>query len=341
VFERDTTVQFRVGATLDVATDTPVRTADGAPAVLAAGTRTVDPGTTLVFPAGAPVPEVHGKHPPGGSTWQRPLLDLQGAGHALFGTLAVLIATMLGTMGLPHVIVRFHTSPDGRAARRTAAITVALLGCFYLFPGVYGVLGRVVVPQLYLSGTTDTVVVALPGAVDGGPAGSFFTAVLTAGAFAACFATSLGLLLVVAGALSHDLAPGTLRRLRVTVFGAAAVVVLLALPAIRLDAGVLVTWGFTVAASTFCPLLVLGIWWSGLTRAGALAGVVVGLVATSAAIAATLFASPPGGWLAIVVAQPAPWSVPLAFATMVLVSLRGQPPSWSTAAMLRLHLPIR
>ena len=48
---------------------------------------------------------------------------------------------MLGTMGLPHVLVRFHTSPDGRAARRTAAITVALLGVFYLFPGVYGVLG--------------------------------------------------------------------------------------------------------------------------------------------------------------------------------------------------------
>jgi cation/acetate symporter len=339
VFERDTTVQFRVGATLDVETDTEVRTADGRAMLLPAGKLTLAPGTTLVFPAGASVPQVPGKHPPGGAAWQRPLLDLQGAGHPVFGTFAVLIATMLGTMGLPHVIVRFHTSPDGRAARRTAAITVALLGAFYLFPGVYGVLGRVVVPQLYLSGATDTAVVALPGAVDGGPAGTAFTALLTAGAFAACFATSLGLLLVVSGALSHDLAPGTLRTLRVAVFGAAGAVVLLALPAIQLDAARLVTWGFTVAASTFCPLLVLGIWWSRLTRAGALAGVVVGLVATSAAIAATLFAPPLHGWLAIAVAQPAPWSVPLAFATMVVVSLRSEPPSWSTAAMLRLHLP--
>jgi Na+(H+)/acetate symporter ActP len=341
VFDTDTTVQFRVGATLDVARDTAVRTPGGRPLTLPAGQRRLSPGTTLVFPAGAPVPRVQGKQPLGGPVWQRPLLDLQGAGHALFGTLAVLVATMLGTMGLPHVIVRFHTSPDGRAARRTAAITVALLAAFYLFPGIYGVLGRVVVPQLYLAGTTDTVVVALPGAVDGGPAGTVFTALLTAGAFAACFATSLGLLLVLAGALSHDLAPGTLRQLRVSVFGAAAVVVLLALPATRLDAGVLVTWGFTVAAATFCPLLVLGIWWSGLTRTGALAGVVVGLVATSAAIGATLFAPTVHGWPAIVVAQPAPWAVPLAFATMITVSLRGRPPSWSTAAMLRLHLPIR
>jgi cation/acetate symporter len=337
VFERDTAVDFRVGATLDVPSE--IDLVDGS--TLPAGQQVIAPGSHLVFPAGAPVPTVHGKRPPGGPTWQRPLLDLQGAGHPLLGTLAVLIATMLGTMGLPHVIVRFHTSPDGRSARRTAAITVALLGGFYLFPGVYGTLGRVELPQLYLNGTTDTVVVALPGAVDGGPAGSLFTALLTAGAFAACFATSLGLLLVVSGALSHDLAPGTLRQLRVTVFVAAAAVVLLALPAIRLDAGVLVTWGFTVAASTFCPLLVLGIWWSRLTRTGALAGLTAGLVLTSAAIAFTLFAPPVHGWVGILLAQPAPWTVPLAFLTMIAVSLRGRPPAWSTAAMLRLHLPIR
>lgn len=341
VFERDTPVEFRVGATLWVNEDTQVLDADGRPLVLAAGERKIAPNTTLVFPAGAAVPEPNGKGPTGDAGWQRPLLDLQSAGHPVLGTIAVLLATMLGTMGLPHVLVRFHTSPDGRSARRTAAITVGLLGAFYLFPGIYGLLGRAVVPQLYLAGTTDTVVVALPGQVDGGLPGTVFTALLTAGAFAACFATSLGLLLVVAGALSHDLAPGTLRQLRVTVFGAAAVVVLLALPAIRLDAGVLVTWGFTIAASTFCPLLVLGCWWSRLTSTGALAGVVVGLVASAGAIAITLFAPPVSGWLAILIAQPAPWSVPLAFATMVAVSLRGTPPPWSTAAVLQLHLTNR
>jgi Na+(H+)/acetate symporter ActP len=245
---------------------------------------------------------------------------------------------MLGTMGLPHVLMRFHTSPDGRAARRTAAITVALLGVFYLFPGVYGVLGRVLVPGLYLSGATDTVVVALPYQVDSGWAGGLFTALLTAGAFAAFLATSLGLLLVMSGAIAHDLVPGELRRLRIAVFGVAGVMVLLALRSAELDAGVLVTWGFTVAASTFCPLLVLGIWWPRLTATGGIAGVLTGLVASSGSILFALAGPPLRGWVAILVQQPAPWSVPLAFGVMALVSLRGRPPAWSAAAMLRLHL---
>ncbi|GAB3880335.1 hypothetical protein GCM10029964_034540 [Kibdelosporangium lantanae] len=257
----------------------------------------------------------------------------------LLATWAVLLATMLGTMGLPHVLMRFHTSPNGRAARKTAALTVVLLSAFYLFPGIYGVLGRVLVPQLYLSGATDTAVVALPYQVDQGPWGDAFTALLTAGAFAAFLATSLGLLLVVSGAISHDLLAGGLRQLRVTVILAAAAVVVLALPAARMDANTLVTWGFTVAASTFSPLLVLGIWWSRLTAQGAIAGVTVGLLATAGSIMATLWGPPVHGWVAILVAQPAPWSVPLAFGTMVVVSLFGRPPAWAPAAMLRLHLP--
>jgi cation/acetate symporter len=338
-FGHETPVVFRSAVTLNIGTPTMVRTPGGEAITLPAGDFQIQAGRTYIFPAGAAVPGLAGQTPPGGPGWERPLIDLQNAGQPLLGTWAVLLATMLGTMGLPHVLMRFHTSPNGRAARRTAALTVVLLSAFYLFPGIYGVLGRVLVPQLYLSGATDTAVVALPNQVDNGVWADAFTALLTAGAFAAFLATSLGLLLVVSGAISHDLLAGGLRQLRVTVVLAAAGVVLLALPAARLDAGTLVTWGFTVAASTFSPLLVLGIWWSRLTAPGAIAGVAVGLLATAGAIVATLFGPPVQGWLAILVAQPAPWSVPLAFGTMVVVSLFGRPPAWSTAAMLRLHLP--
>ncbi|OLF06358.1 cation acetate symporter [Actinophytocola xinjiangensis] len=335
-FERDTRVVFRVGTTLDFTEPTTVHV--GQETRVVDGTWDVPQGAKVVFPRGATVPEVAGEARPGGTEWERPLLDISDAGHPLLSTWALVVALALGTMGLPHVIMRFHTSPDGRAARRTAAITVGLLSVFYLFPGIYGVLGHVLVPQLYLSGATDTAVVALPAQVDAGWQGGLFTALLTGGAFAAFLATSLGLVLVVSGAISHDLLPGGLSRLRVTVLIVSAAVVLLALSAIRLDAGVLVTWGFTVAASTFCPLLVLGIWWPRLTVAGAMSGVLVGLFASSGAIAGTLFGLPVHGWLAILVAQPAPWSVPLAFLTMVVVSLRGRPPSWARTAMLRLHL---
>jgi cation/acetate symporter len=248
---------------------------------------------------------------------------------------------VLGTMGLPHILIRFHTSPDGRGARRTAAITVALLGAFYLFPAVYGLLGAVLLPELYLSGATDTVVVALPAKVDQGPVGSLFTALLTAGAFAAFLATSLGLLLAVSGALSHDLVPGSLRRLRFTPLAAAGAVVLLALPAASIDVGVLVTSAFAVAASTFCPLLVLGIWWPRLTARGAMVGMLVGLLASAGVIGVDLLLGPPPGLTAILLGQPALWSVPLAFATMVLVSLGGRPSAGAAAAMLRLHLDER
>jgi Na+(H+)/acetate symporter ActP len=335
-FDHDTRVDFRVGTTLTFAEPTTVHI--GQSAQVKDGEWVVPEGSTVTFPEGAKVPEVTGEARPGGPGWERPLLDLQDAGHPLLGTWALVVALALGTMGLPHVIMRFHTSPDGRAARRTAALTVALLSVFYLFPGIYGVLGRVLVPQLYLSGATDIAVVALPAQVDQGWPGDAFTALLTGGAFAAFLATSLGLVLVVSGAISYDLLPGGLGRLRFTVVAVAAVVVLLALQAIRIDAGVLVTWAFTVAASTFCPLLVLGIWWSRLTVAGAMSGVLVGLFASSGAFVGTFWGLPVNGWLAILVAQPAPWTVPLAFATMIVVSTRGRPPTWARTAMLRLHL---
>jgi cation/acetate symporter len=339
-FAAPTPVQFRLDTTFIVDEPTRVSVSGGPTQLLAPGRHIADAGSTWVFDAGAAVPRIGGG-PPGGPGWARPLLDPSDAGYPLLSTWSVLVATVLGTMGLPHILIRFHTSPDGRGARRTAAITVALLGAFYLFPGVYGLLGAVLLPELYLSGATDTVVVALPAKVDQGPVGSLFTALLTAGAFAAFLATSLGLLLAVSGALSHDLVPGSLRRLRFTPLAAAGAVVLLALPAASIDVGVLVTSAFAVAASTFCPLLVLGIWWPRLTARGAMVGMLVGLLASAGVIGVDLLLGPPPGLTAILLGQPALWSVPLAFATMVLVSLGGRPPAGAAAAMLRLHLDER
>src|SRR5262249_27343187 len=119
-FERETAVTFRVGVTMDVTEPTTIRT-DTGPLTVQPRPGHVAERTHVIFPEGAKVPVVRGQPLPGGSGWQRPLLDLQHAGHPLLGTWALLVSLMLGTMGLPHVLMRFHTSPDGRAARRTAA----------------------------------------------------------------------------------------------------------------------------------------------------------------------------------------------------------------------------
>ena len=112
---------------------------------------------------------------------------------------SLLIATFLGTMGLPHILVRFYTNRDGPAARRTTVRVLGLLGLFYAFPAVYGALGRVLVPELYLTGETDSVVLRLPEAAWPGLGGELLGALVAAGAFAAFMSTASGLLVSLAG----------------------------------------------------------------------------------------------------------------------------------------------
>ena len=105
---------------------------------------------------------------------------------------SLLIATVLGTMGLPHILVRFYTNPDGPAARRTTVRVLGLLGIFYLFPTVYGLLGRVLAPGLYVTGQTDSVVLRLPHLAWPGAPGNLLSALTAAGAFAAFLSTASG-----------------------------------------------------------------------------------------------------------------------------------------------------
>ena len=84
---------------------------------------------------------------------------------------------------------------------------------------------------------------------------------------------------------------------------------------------VLVGWAFAIAASTFCPLLLLGIWWRRLTWIGALGGLVLGGGASSLAVILTMVGVGKTGWPAVLLGEPAIWTVPLSFITMVVLSL--------------------
>ena len=115
---------------------------------------------------------------------------------------------------------------------------------------------------------------------------------------------------------------------------------LIALAARGVDISVLVGWAFALAASTFCPLLLLGIWWRGLTARAAVSGMAVGGLVASAGIFTTLLAGPFDGAGGALLAQPAVVSVPLAFAVMVGLSLTDpKRPRDTEATMLALHAP--
>jgi Na+(H+)/acetate symporter ActP len=275
--------------------------------------------------------------------WFQPFSQADGPG--LYLTYSVMIATFLGTMGLPHVVVRFYTNPDGHAARRTTLIVLALLGTFYLLPTIYGVLGRIYARDLLASGRADTVVLELPSRVVGGSTGEVLAALLTAGAFAAFLSTSSGLTMSVAGVVGQGLARGrlsTITALRIAAAACVVVPLVLALSAERIAVASSVTFAFALAASTFCPLLVLGIWWRGLTARGAIAGLVGGGLCAGTAAIVTI-AARPDGWFGVVMSQPAAWSVPIGFALMVGVSLanRSDVPANVSRTMVRLHTPER
>ncbi|BCJ59526.1 sodium/solute symporter [Micromonospora endophytica] len=304
-------------------------------------TREVRPGDELTFAAGEPVPEVSGV---ANSTTDWLLPSAAGSDdRGLFATYSLILATFLGTMGLPHVLVRFYTNPDGASARRTTLVVLALVGGFYLFPTIYGVLGRIYTPQLLVSGHTDAVVVLLPEAALGaGTTGRLLAALVAAGAFAAFLSTSSGLLTSVAGVISTDvLGHGSVRGFRLATLIAGGVPLILALNVSGLDVSQVVGLAFAVAASSFCPLLVLGIWWRGLTDAGAAAGILVGGGAAVAAVLLTVLGPPLTGWPATLTAQPAAWTVPLAFTVMIAASLatRRRAPADVSRTMLRLHGP--
>lgn len=258
--------------------------------------------------------------------------------EAVYRAVSLLIALLLGTLGLPHVLVRFYTNPDGPAARRTTLIVLCLLSAFYLFPVAIGMLGRVYLPEL-AAGDPDALLLLLPARILPTPYAEAVTALVIAGAFGAFLSTTSGLVVSLAGVVSQELFGGSVRGFRIAAAG--SVIVPLAIAGITESAGLAGSVGlvFAFTASTLCPVLVLGIWWRGLTARGAIAGMATGAVACGTAIlVGPLLAAP-----VPLLEQPAAWTVPLAAVVMVLVSRadRRRIPRGVDRTLALLHLPER
>ncbi|MCW7943981.1 sodium:solute symporter [Streptomyces hygroscopicus] len=305
---------------------------------LAAGVHRIARGTLLSFTRRDPVPVADR-----GSDGDMSTSLASGHGkRPLYATYGLILATFLGTMGLPHVVVRFYTSPHGVAARRTTVAVLGLIGAFYLLPPVYGALGRLYAPELTLTGNADAAVLLLPGRMIGGLGADLLGALVAGGAFAAFLSTASGLTLAVAGVLAQDVLPSRgVRHFRLGTLLAMAVPLAASVLVGGLPVADAVGLAFAVSASSFCPLLVLGIWWRRLTPPGAAMGMLVGGGSAFAAVAATTAGRAGTGTLHALLAWPALWSVPLGFLTMVLVSLAtpGRVPTGTAAILARFHLP--
>ncbi len=299
--------------------------------------------------------------------------------YALLYTYSLIIALFCGTAGLPHILVRFYTNPDGIAAKRTTMWVMILIGVFYLFPPILGVLGRNLLPELYtgLSGIkgTDQVVLKLPTLIAAkyGVLGSILSGIACAGAFAAFMSTFSGLLVSMTGALAHDvygriLRPQATQAERMKAFKFAAVLIggvamLLGCFVEPLEINFMVGQAFAIAAASYFPLLFMSVWWRGMTMKGAATGMLVGGLFSLGAAALTnlgtlaldpgpmgkLFAGFRGMndfWAAhpllrILCEQPAIWAVPLAISLMIIISkaTASEIPADIRMKMLVLHAP--
>ena len=298
--------------------------------------------------------------------------------YSLLYTYSLIIAIVCGTAGLPHILVRFYTNPDGVAAKRTTMWVMILIGVFYVFPPVFGVIGRNLLPELY-SGVgakgTDKIVLELPRIISEryGVLGSILSGITCAGAFAAFMSTFSGLLVSMTGALAHDvygrmLNPKASPEQRMKMFKWCAVLiggvaVLLGSFVEPLEINFMVGQAFAIAAASYFPLLFMAVWWRKLTMKGAATGMLTGGLSALVGISLTSFstlASAPSKtgelfalfkplndfWathplLRILCEQPAIWAVPLAIILMIVISklTSKDVPEDIRMKMLVLHAP--
>jgi len=353
--------------------------ADSPPAIV----QTVDPAKTerLALPEKAPKDEAW-IAPFGPLTTKAAkaagLTPAESKPYSLLYTFSLIVALVCGTAGLPHILVRFYTNPDGAAAKKTTMWVMILIGVFYVFPPVFGVLGRNFLPELYAatgSKGPDKVVLELPTLIRAkyGIMGSILSGITCAGAFAAFMSTFSGLLVSMTSALAHDvygrmLRPSATAEERMKMFKWCAVLVggvsvLLGSLVEPLEINFMVGQAFAIAAASYFPLLFMSVWWRGMTMKGAATGMLTGglcaLVSATIVNASTLaldkgpmgklFAGFNGindFWkhhplLRILCEQPAIWSVPLSIGLMIIVSkaTRKTVPADVRMKMLVLHAP--
>ncbi|MCE0448972.1 MULTISPECIES: cation acetate symporter [unclassified Brevibacillus] len=199
-------------------------------------------------------------------------------------TISLNLALVLGTAGLPHILIRFFTVKDATTARKSVVYATWIIGVFYVMTIFLGFGAAAFVG----AGNMD------PAGNMGAPllaqalGGNFLFAFVSAVAFATILAVVAGLVLTAASAFAHDFYGHVLRQGKATEneqmkmakwasVGVSIVSILLALFAQNLNVAFLVALAFAVAASANLPVILFTIFWKRFNTAGAISGMLVGL----------------------------------------------------------------
>jgi cation/acetate symporter len=214
------------------------------------------------------------------------------------GLISFGVAFLLGTAGLPHILMRFFTVPNARAARSSVGWAMLLIGAFYLMVmvigvGARGLLGRGSDEEVGTGGNlaVPTLAESLGGGA-GSTGGDIFLAIITAVALATILAVVAGLVISASGAVAHDLWSNVVRKGRdsereeVWVAKLAAIGIGVIAIAVSIAGGagfnvsVLVGLAFCFASSANFPALLLALWWPRFNTRGAVVGMLTGVIAS-------------------------------------------------------------
>jgi cation/acetate symporter len=244
---------------------------------------------------------------------------------------SLMLALFLGTAALPHILIRYYTVKSSACARKSTIVAIAAIGFFYiltLYMGLGAMVNGVVSPS---DNNMSAPLLARSF-------GTAIFAIISAIAFATVLGTVSGLIVAASGAVAHDLLDRfydlRLNERQKVVIGKAAaftvglVAIILGIVFKGMNVSYLVGWAFAVAASANLPAIVMLLFWKKTTAQGIVASIIVGIIS-----AVGLILLSPDMYVRYGMAreaslvplnQPGLISIPLSFATLIIVSLFTQ-----------------
>jgi cation/acetate symporter len=266
------------------------------------------------------------------------------------------IALVLGTAGLPHILIRFYTVPTSRDARTSVQWAIALIGAFYLMTLVLGFGAAALLDTgedsaVFASGgnLASPLLAEAVGGGDGSTGGAILLALISAVAFATILAVVAGLTLTSASSVAHDLYANVFKRgtasereelrvARIAAFVIGGIAIALAIPAQKLNIAFLVALAFAVAASANLPSIIYNLFWKRFNTRGATWSIYGGLVASVGLVLfspvvsgaeTSLFTGSDWSWFPL--SNPGIVSIPIGFLLGYLGSVTSREPEAEAA----------